>query len=195
MPGVSGMEIDRLLAAAISQHRAGQLVEAERTYRQILKRDPEHSDSLHLLGIIAHQRGEHEKAVELIGRAIAGKAFAPFHYNLGLALVALGRVAQATKEFAQAIALNPGYAEAHSSLGDALSMQGRLELALASFQRAAELRPSAEAENRIGATLLTFGRYDEAIAQCARAVAIKPDLAEAHTNLAKIGRASCRERV
>jgi hypothetical protein len=31
MPAASGMDIDRLLAAAINQHRAGQLAEAERT--------------------------------------------------------------------------------------------------------------------------------------------------------------------
>jgi Flp pilus assembly protein TadD/SAM-dependent methyltransferase len=185
MPAAAGMDIDRLLAAAISQHRAGQLAEAERTYRQILKRDPEHADSLHLLGIIGHQRGEHGQAVELIRRAITRKPFAPFHYNLGLALMALGRVAEASTEFTQAIALNPSYAEAHSSLGDALSMQGRLEPALASFERAAELKPSAEAENKVGATLLTLGRLSEAIARCERAVAVKPDLFGAHVNLAK----------
>jgi len=181
----SGMDIDRLLATAINQHRAGQLAEAERTYRQILQNNPAHPDSLHLLGIIAHQRGDHANAVDLIRRAIAGKPFAPFHYNLGLALLALGRAAEASAEFARAIALNSSYAEAHSSLGDALSVQGRLEPALASYQRAAELKPSAEAQNKIGATLLTLGRFDEATACCERAASLKPGLFEAQTNLAK----------
>ena len=83
---------DRLLAAAIDQHRSGRLAEAEQTYRQILAADPDHADSLHLLGIIAHQRGQHEAAAGLIGRAIARGAPLPqYHYNLGLALAALGR--------------------------------------------------------------------------------------------------------
>jgi len=181
----SGMEVDRLLALAISQHRAGRLEEAERTYRQILDADPKQPDSLHLLGIIAHQRGDHEQAVELIRRAIAGKPFAPFHSNLGLALLALGRPPEAAREFAQAIALDPDYAEAHSGLGDALSVQGQTELALASYQNAARLKPSAEAQNKIGAALLTLGRFDEASEHCERAVAIKAEFPEAHSNLAK----------
>jgi len=181
----SGMELDRLLALGISQHRAGQIAEAERTYRQILGSDPQQPDSLHLLGIIAHQRGDHEQAVGLIRRAIAGKPFAPFHSNLALALMALGRAGEAAREFAQAIALDQNYAEAHSGLGDAQFMQGQTEQALASYQHAARLKPSAAAQNRIGAALLTLGRFDEAIECCERAVAINPDFPEAHSNLAK----------
>ena len=185
VPAPPGAEIDRLLALAINQHRAGQLAEAERTYRQILSAHPGQADSLHLLGIIAHQRGEHEKAVELISRAIAAKPFAPFHYNLGLPLAALGRGAEAAAQFEKALGLNPNYAEAHSSLGDALRDQGRLEQALASYERGAALKPTAENENKAGATLLTLGRLAEAIARCDRAAAMNPALFEAHMNLAK----------
>jgi len=185
MPPASRPQLEQLLAVAINQHRAGHLAEAEGTYRQILAADPENPDSLHLLGIIAHQRGEHAKAVELIGRAIAGKPFAPFHYNLGLALIALGRTAEAANQFEAAIALNGNYAEAHSSLGDALRDQGRLEAALTSYERAAALKPSAEAENKIGATLLTLGRLEDAIVRCGRAASVDPASFEAHANLAK----------
>ncbi|MEJ0077193.1 MAG: tetratricopeptide repeat protein [Alphaproteobacteria bacterium] len=174
-----------MLALAINQHRAGQLGDAERTYRQILDTDPGQPDCLHLLGIIAHQRGEHEKAVDLISRATAARPFAPFHYNLGLALAALGRSTEAAAEFEKAIVLNGNYAEAHSSLGDALSAQGRIEQALASYERAAALKSSAEIQNKTGAMLLALGRYDDAIARCEHAAAMKPELVEAHMNLAK----------
>lgn len=179
---------DYLLASAIGQHRAGQLAEAERIYRQILAADPGHADSLHLLGIIAHQRGRHEAAVDLIGRAIArGSPLPQFHYNLGLALAALGRAGEAATQFTRAIALKADYAEAHASLGDALRDQGLMEEALASYEHAAALRPApAEVHNNIGATLLALGRSEEAIAQCERALALKPDLFEAHMNLAKL---------
>ena len=136
-------------------------------------------------GIIAHQRGEHAQAIDLISRAIAAKPFAPFHYNLGLALAALARTAEAAAQFEKAIGLNPNYAEAHSGLGDALRDQGRLEEGLACYERAAALKPSAESENKAGATLLTLGRFAEAIARCDRAAAMNPVLFEAHVNLAK----------
>jgi Flp pilus assembly protein TadD len=38
-------------------HQAGRLNEAEGLYRQILAVDPNHADGLHLLGVMAHQRG------------------------------------------------------------------------------------------------------------------------------------------
>jgi SAM-dependent methyltransferase/Tfp pilus assembly protein PilF len=185
MSASGGAETERLLALAINQHRAGQLVEAERAYRKILDADPGNADSLHLLGIIAHQRGKHAQAAELIRRAVAVKPFAPFHYNLGLALFALGLAAEAATQFEQAIALNPNYAEAHAGLGDALADQGRIGEALVCYERAASLKPSPELENKAGAMLLTLGRIDEAIARCQRALAARPTLVEAHTNLAK----------
>ena len=50
------------LASAFSEaqalHQAGRLAEAEKSYLQILKAQPKHFDSLHLLGVIYRQRGE-----------------------------------------------------------------------------------------------------------------------------------------
>src|SRR5437868_11273433 len=61
----------RLLAEAAAHHRAGRLAAAERMCRRILAIDPDHADGLHLLGLIAHQTGHSDQALELIGRAIA----------------------------------------------------------------------------------------------------------------------------
>jgi Flp pilus assembly protein TadD len=57
--------------AAIRLHQHGRLDDAERVYRQMLDSDPCHAGSLHLLGVIRYQKGDHEAAMELIGRAIA----------------------------------------------------------------------------------------------------------------------------
>ena len=62
------------LQAAMRQHQLGQLQEAGRMYQNILARNPNHSDALHLLGVVAHQLGHHPQAAELIGRAIALRA-------------------------------------------------------------------------------------------------------------------------
>ena len=59
-----------LFAQAISFHRAGRLNEAEAAYRAILTDEPGHADSLHLLGVVAHQKGNHIDAVSLIQQAI-----------------------------------------------------------------------------------------------------------------------------
>jgi predicted Zn-dependent protease len=81
-----------LLQTAISHHQANRLDEAEQLYRAVLSADPDQADALHLLGVVAHQRGQHAQAVELIGQAVRLRPeTAAFHLNLGEALAALGR--------------------------------------------------------------------------------------------------------
>ena len=58
--------IPEALAIAIQHHQAGRLQAAEQIYRQILAVEPNHADAIHLLGVIAHQVGKHEIAVEYI---------------------------------------------------------------------------------------------------------------------------------
>jgi tetratricopeptide (TPR) repeat protein len=75
-----------MLAAGLEHHKAGQLDEAERLYHQILSADARHADCLHLLGVLARQRGHLERAVEMFNKAIAIKPDYPEAlYNLGLA--------------------------------------------------------------------------------------------------------------
>src|SRR5262249_14396006 len=113
-----------LLAVALRHHRSGELAEAEIRYREILAIDPNHADSLHLLGGIAYQIGRNEQAVTLIGRAIVLNDRVPaFHNNIGLALHALGHAQEAAVHYTRAIGLKPDYAEAHKNLGNALQEQ------------------------------------------------------------------------
>ena len=58
--------ISEALAIAIQHHQAGRLQAAEQIYRQILAVEPNHADAIHLLGVIAHQAGKHELAVQYI---------------------------------------------------------------------------------------------------------------------------------
>ena len=46
-----------MLNAAFAHHQAGRLDQAEALYKKALKEDPERADVLHLLGVIAFQRG------------------------------------------------------------------------------------------------------------------------------------------
>jgi tetratricopeptide (TPR) repeat protein len=102
-PGVA-----ELLAAGLQHHQAGRLAEAETHYRRILDLVPGHADALHLLGGLAYQRGLHEAAIELIGRAIERNGKDPsYHCSRGLVLQSLNRLDEAVASYDRALVLNP----------------------------------------------------------------------------------------
>src|SRR5262245_40528610 len=60
------LELASTFSQALALHQAGRLAEAEKIYGQILKVQPNHFDSLHLVGVIYAQRGNHVEAVRQI---------------------------------------------------------------------------------------------------------------------------------
>jgi tetratricopeptide (TPR) repeat protein len=179
------VDIHGMCAKAIQFHQRGDLAEAERIYRQILNLDPHHADSLHLLGVLAHQVGRDDVAVDLIGKAIsADKRPAAYHSNLGTALQALGRLDEAAASYEQALARNPELAEAQMNLGAVFEAQGKQELAETRFRRALDLKPGlAEAHVNLGNVLQAQGKLEEAVARYSCALALKPAMPEVHGNL------------
>ena len=179
------LTIQQTLDIALQHHNAGRLPEAESGYQQILQVDPNQPAALYLLGVIAHQVGKNDIAVDLIKKALAIKPdFAEAHYNLGIAFKELGKLDEAVASYHNALTINPDYAEAHYNLGIAFSELGRLDEAVASFQEALAIKPDyAEAHNNLGMAFIELGRLDEAVASYHKAIAIKPDFAEAHSNL------------
>ncbi|MGD0389609.1 MAG: tetratricopeptide repeat protein [Tepidisphaeraceae bacterium] len=179
------LTIQQAFDLALQHHKAGRLREAELRYRQILAQQPEHSDAMHLLGVIAHQVGRNDVAVDLIRRAIALNPNLPeAHNNLGVALYEAGQLEEAIAACRQAIAFRPSYAEAHNNLGIALYEAGQLEEAIATYRQALRLKPDyAEAHNNLGNALKDIGQLDEAIAAYRRAIRIKRDDAVVYSNL------------
>ena len=181
--------IPEALALAIQYHQSGRLQAAEQIYRQILQAEPNHVDAIHLLGMIAHQAGQHGIAVELIERAIRLQGNVPvFHNNLGgmAPIPPCAGFPKRSPAFAGRWNWRLDYTEAHYNLGNVLKEQGKLEDAAACYRRALELQPDyAEAYFNLGNTLQEQGKLDEAAAAYRRALERKPDYAKAHNNLGK----------
>ncbi len=180
------LDLKAMCARAIEYHQRGKLAEAERIYHQILEVDPRHADSLHLLGVLAHQIGRDEIAIKLISRAIAvDRRPAAFHSNLGTALQAMGRLGEAVACYERALAINPLLAEAEMNLGAVLEAQGKHDLAEAHIRATLELRPDlAEVHVNLGNILQAQGKLEEAVASHERAIALQPGFAEAFLNYA-----------
>ena len=173
------------LDIALQHHGAGRLPEAEGICQKILKTDPNQPVALHLLGVIAHQVGKNDTAVELITKALTiTPEYAEAHNNLGTALKELGRVDEAAASYHQALSIKPDYAEAHYNLGTMQQNLGNLDEAMDSYHRALAIKPDlAKAHNNLGAALKELGRLDEAVDSYHQALAINPNYAEVHNNL------------
>ena len=70
-PGQQTLTIQQAIDLGVEHHSAGRLPEAENVYQQILQAEPNQPAVLHMLGVIAHQVGKNDIAVDLIGKAIA----------------------------------------------------------------------------------------------------------------------------
>ncbi len=164
------------LEQALAHHQAGRLKEAEDIYRQILSSQPSHADALHLLGVVALEAGDAERAAGLIENAVAIEPnVANYHHNLGETYSTLERLEKAAAAYRRAIEIDPRHAKACNSLGIVRQAQGRLADALAAFRNAVAIDPtSPEAQCNLGNTLCGSGALEEAIAAYRTALALVP---------------------
>ncbi len=176
------------LTTALQHHQSARLEQAARIYQGILARDGEHPDALHLLGVVALQQGDPQRAVDLIGRAVAvNPSAAAFHANLAEAYRALGQLDRAVGCCQLALRLQPEYPEAANNLGLVLLAQGKPQAAAAQFREALRLRPGAAmVHNNLGNAVRLQGDRMQALAHFRRALEIDPNLAEAHSNLGQL---------
>src|ERR1051326_5378123 len=170
-------EIEQLLASAQDQQQSGNLAEAGRLYERILKIAPAHAPSLYLSGILAHQSGRADAALDRITRAIAVDGqVAEWHHDRGLVLLALRRADEAAACFEMAIRLNQDFADPHLQLGNLLLDQRQFDAAATHYRRALALRPGlAGAHTNLGTILHVQGKLDEALDHWRHAVALAPN--------------------
>jgi tetratricopeptide (TPR) repeat protein len=176
------------LALGLELHERGLLDQAAQHYRKVLAAEPENADALHLLGVVALQQGDHVRAADWIGRAIArNPRVAAYHANLAEVYRGLGQLDRAVACCRVALGLQPNYPEACNNLGLALLAQGQLQAAADQFHMALRLRPNfALACNNLGNTLRLQGDLAQALAHFRQAVLLDPNLVEARSNLGQL---------
>ncbi len=180
--------LQKMLVEAARRHQLGALDAAAVVCEQVLTLDPRQPDALHLLGIIAHQRGDDARARVLIERAIRRNPRNGSYYNsLGVTLLGLGRCTEAAGAFRRALNVDPSHAEAHNNLGNVMMREGRADKAVVSYRRALAARPGyAVGHNNLGSALRALGRLEEAAAAYREALAQAPGYVGAICNLGRV---------
>jgi len=158
----------------LAAHREERLDDAFFAYEQALRCYDSHFPTLHHLGILAHQTGNHAQALEFFGVALASDpGSAAVYTDLGTVFGVLGEYAAALHSYEQALALDAGAAAALCGRGAVLQRLQRHADALADYDAALALSEAdADAWTGRARALHGLGRLQEAIASAERALGL-----------------------
>ena len=165
-----------LYADGLNHMRAGQYLEAQLCCQQALATDPDHADTLHLMGLLSSHAKQYDHAVEWISRAVRRQPKTDYLTSLGSTLLQQGRREDAVNVFDKAVQLKPDDADLWRNLGDALTEANRSDDAILSFQHALKLNPRHwDAAQKCGKLLHRSGRLKEALSQFERLAELQGD--------------------
>ena len=186
--GPQPLSVEQAMTLASQLQAEGRLPESEAILRQILQAQPNHAHALHLLGVIAHQAGKAELAMELIEKAIRQNGqTALFHANLGEMYRQQGNLDGAIRHGKKAVALDSMLATAHGNLGIAYYDSKEYERAEACQRLALKINPRlACALNNLGSLMREHKRMAEAIEYYRQAAAAAPNYLEPLNNLGAV---------
>lgn len=176
------------LALAAEHHRNGQLEEAAKLYRDVLRENPKNVDALRLLGAIAASQQRFDEAERRFRRAIVlAPDFVRAIIDLGRLLKEQSRYQEAIECFKKVNTLEPDNVQSHFQLASTLAPAALTYDAVAAYQRVLELQPNhAGAVLGFAHMLKTVGRQDEAVAAYRNFIKLTPDQGEGYWSLANL---------
>ena len=179
-------------AQAARHFTMGNLSMAEQYSWFVLSNAPNHADALRMLGLIAARNGDLDRAIDYLNRSLicdsastdTWQHLREAHNNLGSALKAKGKLADAAQAFQSAVKLQPDNPDYVYNLGVTLRAEGDVEGAMAAYRQALDSQTtSAAAHYSLGNALKDSGDFAGAILCYRRAVAVNPNHALMHCNL------------
>ena len=130
------MSFDLVLNNAVRLHEQGRLDEAEAMYRQLLEISPEHTDVLHLLGMLALQRKSFDSAIDLLYKAVrlAPEAVA-YEFTLAQALQDAGHPKEALEHYNSVLKKDATLSETYHNMGIIFRFENNPEEAKKMFRK------------------------------------------------------------
>ena len=194
--------IHAMLDKANEFNRAGQLDDAKKECLAIIAQRPNLVQAHILLGELASKQQHPDEAVQSLSSALAiltesrkktgllpaaveNNEIAAIYSHRGIALMMLGKMAQAEADFKAALAIDPESDDLQYNLGNLYLVTGRTEEAVACYRKTLAINPQyMEAHHYWGRLLAASGRVNDAIAHYEKALEIQPLEAEVLVDLA-----------
>ena len=175
---------EQKIAQADRLHRSGRLEEAAALYVELLQSGETRPDIFHKLGKIAHDIGNHQGAVDMIGLANQQEPDNPVYYvDLGVVYSALGDMQRAQKAYECAIRCQPDHPQALNNLGLIFFDTGRYDEARSLFESLIKIHPGfSNAYYNLGLIYYILGKPEAAIRAFDISLRLKPDSREIRLN-------------
>jgi protein O-GlcNAc transferase len=174
----------KTIQKALSLHQRGDIKEAAKLYRRLIKTNPNHSYALHFLGLVEASVGNIEEAKLLMARSLSTQpSNITFVENYATILFRSRDYKSALQVCREGLKLN----DANPPLlyGSAISLfkLSQLQESLRQFDKLLLLQPShIVAHNERGSVLSELKQHDAALASFDKALSLNPLYAEAHLN-------------
>ena len=192
-----------LLTKAKKYIKKGNLVEAKKIYKIVLKEFPNNQEAKK--GLLLSEKdnvirptqsqidsvmnlystGRSKDAIIAIEELIKVHPDEPLLFNIsGACYMAIGSLQEAVINFQKALVTKPDYAAAQYNLGVAYRGLGKTDSAMECFKKAIAINPAyPDAHNNLGLIMLELGQLEQSVEHFEWAIAYKPDFAQAHNNL------------
>lgn len=179
------MSAHNTIETAFSLFSLGNLGGTELICRQLLQSNPQQTDALYLLGLVAFKTGHLADACQLIGSAASLPPLNAHRINtLGVIQMAVGDIDSAIATFGRSVEIDRNVAAFHNNLAHALDCRGDKSSAEAHLREALTLQPDyPEACLNLANIVKATGNPAEAETLYRRALATKPDYPNAAYNL------------
>lgn len=180
--------MDNLFRKAVTLQLQRDFENALLLYGRVIERFPDHTGALNNMGVIYIERGENDKAREVLEKALSVKHDYPDALNnFATALKNTGYHEEAVRSLKRALTLKPDFKSAYFNLGNTYREMGDHEAALVAFRQSVDLDPvDQETLSNLGALLFTLGRNQEAKEILQESIHINSDHALSHFHLGRI---------
>lgn len=185
-PNETQVSLEEAMLLAQQHHQAGNLMVADRTYRDVLNAVPDYFPALHYLSIVCYQRGHLEEALELCEKAVkANPEDALTQANYAIMLAESDRCEEAVPIFEKALTMAGGdTAQNRSNFSHTLWLLDRFEESEAQARKAVEMDAAfPDGLLNLGNALEAQGDREGAIEYWKKVLEVAPAYFKALNNL------------
>ena len=184
------MKIEEIFELASQNQKKKNFRIAEKLYKKILEKQPNHFQSIFYLGTLSIQTGKFQISKTYYEKAVRiNPKNSDAHHNLGVVSQELGDFKKAIECYKKTIEINSNNSIANSNLGNLLNELGEYKKALVYCKRAIQLNPNyASAYNNLGNAFKKLKKNKKAISCYEKALQVNPKYLLSNYNLGKIFR-------